>query len=62
MKLQKMKKGKKNLKKDDSEDVRIADLIRQNDNRGKRPFKTRNKVGERPISLRQQRQAKRDLE
>lgn len=62
MKLQKMKKGKKNLKPNDSEDARITDLIKQNDNRGGRPFKTRNKVGERPISLRQQRQAKRDLE
>lgn len=57
-----MKTGKKNLKKNNSDDERVFELIKQNDSRGRRPFKTRNKVGERPISLRQQRQAKRDLE
>jgi len=39
-----------------------ADLYEANKKRGKRPFKTRRKTGERPIGIRQQRNAKRDSE
>jgi hypothetical protein len=45
-----------------SSEEKALELIESNKARGSRPFKTRNKVGERPIGLRQQRKAKRDSE
>ena len=38
-------------------DEGAVDLYQKNKDRGNRPFKTRTKVGERPVGLRQQRKA-----
>lgn len=54
--------GKKNLKAKAKEADLASELFTINQTRGNRPFKTRNKVGERPIGIRQQRQKRRDLE
>ena len=53
-----MGKKKETVSSYSPHDKRAFDLYEKNKRKGKRPFKTRNRTGERPIGLRQQRAAK----
>jgi hypothetical protein len=58
--------GKKNkgfvVFEESSSDERTEKLYDKNKTRGRRPFKTRDSVGERPVGIREQRSKKRDSE
>lgn len=58
--------GKKNkvsvVFEESSSDERTEELYEKNKARGRRPFKTRDRVGERPVGIREQRSKKRDSE
>lgn len=54
--------GKKNkvsvVFEENSSDKKVEELYEKNKTRGRRPFKTRDSVGERPVGIREQRSKK----